>query len=174
MNVELSVSAGTFSTRLLGPPDLVAIQSLFEKCHDYFQISTGTVPQSDEAQRALVAGPAAKSVNDKRVVGVFDGQDSLVGLMDAIMGWPSEGCWTLGMLLLDPEVRGAGLGSAALAAFESWAKSLAAEKLRTALVSDHTRGLEFAGSKGFVEISRSTGVRLGSRTAEIIFLEKGL
>lgn len=139
---------GRYTTRLLRPPDLPALQQLFERASDYFEIATGAPPGKDEAPRAFVAGPPAKAVEDKRVIGVFAGRE-LVGVLDALTGWPAPDTWTMGMLLLAPDHRGAGLGSAVLAAYEAWAASEGAATLRTALVSRHARGVRFLERHGY-------------------------
>lgn len=140
--------AGRYATRLLRPPDLPALQELFERAADYFEIATGNPPARDEAPRAFVAGPPGKAVDDKRVIGVFAGRE-LVGVLDALTGWPDPATWTMGMLLLDPAHRCAGLGSAVLEAYEAWAAAEGAATLRTAVVSHHDPGLRFLARHGY-------------------------
>ncbi len=157
-----------YTTRMLGPPDLQDLQSLFERAGDYFELATGQPPASDEAPRAFVAGPPTKSVNDKRVVGIYEG-NTLVGVLDAITDWPADGTWTVGMLLLDPAHRSAGLGSAVLSAFESYAASDGAKTLRTALVEHHERGRVFLERAGYVADSTPPGAPPDVPSAVIVF-----
>jgi GNAT superfamily N-acetyltransferase len=163
-----------YHTRLLGPPDLKHLQALFERGADYFQIATGADPARDEAPRAFVAGPPSKSVNDKRVVGVFSQEGALVGVLDALTDFPAPGEWTIGMLLLEPAERGHGLGGALLRAFEGWAASQGAAKCRTALVAHHAAGLAFLEYQGYSRLSSLEDYDAGARRARIIFLEKNL
>lgn len=165
---------GRYHTRLLAPPDLRALQGLFERAADYFQIVTGAPPARDEAPRAFVAGPPSKAVNDKRVVGVFDADDTLVGVLDALTDFPAQGQWTIGMLLLDPLHRGMGLGRAILQAFEAWAGASGARQLRTALVAHHAAGLHFLEAAGFSPRETLPDYDAGARRAQVIFLEKSL
>ena len=139
---------GRYHTRLLGPPDLRALQALFERGEDYFAIATGQRPAPDEAPRAFVAGPPTKAVDDKRIIGIFAGHE-LVGVLDAITDWPAERAWTMGMLLLDPRHRGQGLGAAVLAAYEAWAASEGATQLQTAVVTHHAPGVRFLERHGY-------------------------
>lgn len=163
-----------YHTRLLGPPDLKALQALFERSADYFQIATGADPAGDEAPRAFVAGPPHKSVNDKRVVGVFAEDGHLVGVLDALTDFPSVGEWTVGMLLLEPAERGRGLGRAVLRAFETWASALGAARCRTALVAHHAAGLRFLEGEGYQRRSTLEDYNAGARRAQVVFLEKSL
>ncbi len=166
--MELRLSNG-FHTRLLRPPDLRALQGLFERAGDYFELVTGQPPGRDEAERAFVAGPPQKSVNDKRVIGFFTDADVLVGVLDAITDWPEPGCWSMGGLILDPAFRARGLGRAVLAAYEQWAAGEGAERFRTALVAQHDRGIRFLERAGYRRVS---GGDTGAPPT-VVFLEKG-
>jgi GNAT superfamily N-acetyltransferase len=146
-----------YHTRLLGPPDLRALQTLFERGGDYFDIATGRRPDPDEAPRAFVAGPPAKAVDDKRIIGIFTGRE-LVGVLDAITDWPGTGDWTMGMLLLDPAHRGHGLGTLVLEAYERWAAAEGAVRLHTALVAHHAPGVRFLERHGYRRVSGSGGM----------------
>ncbi|HEX9729059.1 MAG TPA: GNAT family N-acetyltransferase [Gemmatimonadales bacterium] len=137
-----------YTTRLLSPSDLVRLQHLFEDAADYFLVMTGSAPAPDEAQRAFVAGPPTKSVNDKRTIGIFN-ERALVGVLDAMTDWPEDGTWTMGMLLLHPRHRGLGLGAAVLAAYEVWATSEGAQVLRTAVALQHIEGSRFLLRHGY-------------------------
>jgi GNAT superfamily N-acetyltransferase len=163
---------GRFSTRRLAPPDLPALQALFERAADYFEIATGAGPAPDEAERAFVGGPPTKSVSDKQTIGVLDDAARLVGVLDAIPDFPSEGICTIGMLLLDPGVRGRGVGHSVLAAFEAWMTRRGTRRFRTALVTRHAEGLDFLRREGYAEVSRLEGYGRGAARSTIVFLEK--
>ena len=163
-----------YSTRRLAPPDIHALQALFERGSDYFERVTGTPAGPDEAQRALVAGPPSKEVNDKRTVGLFTADHTLVGVLDAITDWPDGGTWTVGMLLLDPAHRDAGLGFAFFEAWTAWAHSGGARRLRTALTSDDARAGRFLARLGFTEENRLDDYDAGGRRPTIVFYQKGL
>ena len=115
-----------------------------------------------------------EAVNDKRTIGLFTADRTLVGVLDAIMDWPDDGTWTIGMLLLDPAHRGAGTGSAFFAAFAEWASSEGARGLRTALTSDDTRGAAYAVRLGFTEENRVENYDAGGKRPTIVFYRKGL
>ena len=146
---------------------------LFDRASDYFEIATGRPPAGDEAPRAFVGGPPTKSVNDKRVIGIFRGANQLVGVLDALTDWPAPGVWTMGMLLLDPAVRGAGLGAATLAAYEEWARSEGARAFRTAVVAHHQPGLRFLERAGFQRENTAPDYGAGGKRTAVVFLTKG-
>lgn len=165
---------GAFSTRRLGPPDLPSLQALFTRAADYFELATGRPPAADEAERAFVGGPPSKAVSDKLTVGIFDAATTLVGVLDAIPDFPADGTCTIGMLLLDPDLRGRGVGTAVLAAFESWMRGADTARFRTAVVAHHARGIAFARRAGYAEASRVEAHNAGAGAPPtVVFLEKG-
>jgi GNAT superfamily N-acetyltransferase len=161
-----------YHTRRLEPPDLPALQRLFEQAPDYFVATTGTPPATDEAERAFVGGPPTRSVNDKHSIGVFADEKRLVGVLDAIPDFPTDGTCTIGLLLLDPAVRGAGLGAATLAAFEEWMAAHGTTCFRTAVAARLERGLRFLEREGYREVSRLEGYGAAAHGATVVFLEK--
>lgn len=163
---------GRYRVRRLAPPDLPALQDLFRRAADYFTTVTGGPPAPDEAPRAFVAGPPTKSVNDKRVLGVFGADETLVGVLDALTDWPEDGEWTMGMLLLDPAHRGCGLGSAMLAEYEQWAVGEGAKRFRTAVVAHHTEGIGFLERAGYERISRVENYDAGGARPTVLFFAK--
>ena len=164
---------GRYSTRLLQPPDLPQLQELFERGTDYFEVATGAPPAKDEASRAYVAGPPTKSLDDKRVIGIF-ADESLTGVVDLLIDFPEPAVWTMGMLLLDPAHRGAGLGRAALQAVETWAVAQGAGRLRTAVVAHHGDGISFVQAAGFAEEATLADYDAGARRASVYFYSKSL
>ncbi len=161
-----------YHTRLLRPPDIRAAQALFERAADYFEMATGIKPANDEATRAFVAGPPTKSVDDKRIIGVFDDRNELIGMLDALVDFPGDGDWTMGMLLLDPDHRGSGLGPMVLREYEEWAAENGAKRLHTALVSHHERGLQFLDAQGYERHREVGDYDAGGQTARVVFFSK--
>jgi GNAT superfamily N-acetyltransferase len=161
-----------YHARLLKPPDISALQSLFEKASDYFELATGLTPAPDEAQRAFVAGPPTKAVDDKRMIGAFDSTDALVGVLDALVDFPGDGEWTMGMLLLDPDHRGLGLGRAFLEEYERWAAQCGARRFHTAVVAHHEPGVRFLESRGYERQRELENYDAGGRQATVVFFSK--
>ena len=163
---------GEYLTRLLHPSDIRATQAMFERASDYFEVATGAPPARDEATRAFVAGPPSKSVDDKRIVGIFDRHNELIGVLDALVDFPESGDWTMGMLLLDPEHRGAGLGTVALEAYEDWAVGRGAKRFHTAVVSCHKPGIRFLENCGYSEQREIQNYDAGARRATVVLFAK--
>jgi ribosomal protein S18 acetylase RimI-like enzyme len=103
----------TFSLRRIeaGTSDLAALQELHLRCADFVEATTGHPPRDDEAARLLALLPPGRTLADKEVLGLHrDGE--MVGVVDLLRGYPSPTDWYVGLFLLSPEARGAGLGTA--------------------------------------------------------------
>jgi len=162
---------GVYHTRRLSPADLRDLQSLFERCSDYFEVATGAPAHREEASRAFVAGPPTKSVDDKRVIGVFQ-NSQLVGVIDALVDWPESGVWSVGMFLLDPTHRTRGFGAQLMSAFEGWGGENGARSFRTAIVTHHGDGIRFLERCGYAPETTLDGYDAGSQVSSIRFYTK--
>jgi GNAT superfamily N-acetyltransferase len=111
-------------------------------------------------------------VDDKRMIGAFDSSDVLVGVLDALVDFPGDGEWTMGMLLLDPAHRGSGLGRAFLDEYERWAAQCGARRFHTAVVAHHEPGLRFLQSRGYGRQRESQNYDAGGRRATVVFFSK--
>jgi len=167
-------AGGAYRTRRLGPPDLPALQQLFERAADYFETATGAPPAPDEAQRAFVGGPPSKAVSEKQSIGVCDDAETLVGILDAIPDFPEAQVCTIGLLLIDPALRGRGIGTTVLDAFERHMAAGGMTRLRTAVVAHHAPGLRFLERAGYREVSRLEGYEAADSRPTVVFFEKAV
>jgi RimJ/RimL family protein N-acetyltransferase len=163
---------GRHTARRLAPPDLADLQALFERAADYFETATGHPPAPDEAERAFVGGPPTVAVSDKLTIGIFDDADALVGVLDAIPDFPAEGTCTVGLLLLEPAVRGRGIGASALTALEAHMTERGTRRFRTAVVAHHAPGLRFLERQGYRVVSRLEGYEAAVSRPTVVFFEK--
>jgi GNAT superfamily N-acetyltransferase len=59
-------------------------------------------------------------LENKYAIGFIDQKGIMVGLLDAVNGYPKPGIWFIGLLLFSPDHRKKGLGKKALNGFEEW------------------------------------------------------
>ncbi len=142
--------------RLRAPENLREVAALAERCADSAVLVRGAPFRPEEDMRAfLTGGPAGKDPADVLKLGVREGVAGgrLVGLMEAVRDYPAEGAWYLGLLLLEPESRGRGLGRAVARAFEAWAAGQGARRLVLSVILENRRALRFWRGLGF-EVTR--------------------
>jgi GNAT superfamily N-acetyltransferase len=112
-----------YTLAALSPTEEPLVQALCERCADYIELVAGLPPSPELARDLHTLLPAGKGYEDKILIGIFAGPAELVGLLDAVRDYPTQGVWFLGLLLLEPARRGQGLGEKLYRAFEGWAKA---------------------------------------------------
>ena len=145
----------TFSLRRIeaGTSDLAALQALHLRCADFVEATTGHPPRDDEAARLLAVVPPGKIPADKQTLGLHrDGE--MVGVVDLLRGHPSPTDWYIGLLLLSPEVRGAGLGSSIVDEIVERVRADGGRALHLVVREDNPRALAFWRRHRFELIDR--------------------
>jgi GNAT superfamily N-acetyltransferase len=98
----------------------------------------------------------------------------LAGVLHAFRGYRVPGEWYLGLLLLDPRARGAGLGEAFYFGFEAWAAGLGAGKIQLAVLECNERAARFWERVGFVLPRCYPAMAFGLRRHVVIEYEKAV
>lgn len=142
--------------RYLTLADTASVQSLYERCADYIELVTGNKPGPVAAQHIFTELPAGKTYNDKLLIGIFTPDDKLIGIIDAIRNYPTEGEWYLNLLLLDPQERNRGLGEKIYHIFAEWAMMQGAQAISLTVLAQNTRAQRFWQRLGFEAIERTT------------------
>lgn len=127
------------------------VKRLCDKCSDYYILSGGSLPTKEDIKAIFTDLPSNKDIKDKFVLGVYKSNE-LVGIIDIIRGYPTIREWTIGLLLLEPEERGKGLGFVIHEALVNWAKDLGAKQFTVGVIQDNYRALKFWNSLGYKKI----------------------
>src|SRR5262249_18419633 len=99
-----------FHVVLLDESRIDLLQDLYARCSDFIRLVTGHAPRPTDARDLLRDLPPGKSSEDKYVLGFTQNSGLLVGVLDVVQGYPDPVTWYIGLLMLDPQERGQGLG----------------------------------------------------------------
>lgn len=103
---------GTVTVReQIEPEDERAVLDLFASCADYFEAATGGPSAPGDVQSLFYALPEGASPDDKRLFLVLDGEH-VIGLVDAVVGYPDARSVAVGLFLVHPGHRRRGVGAA--------------------------------------------------------------
>jgi len=153
--------------------DAPALQSLLERCPDYFNLLDGRPAAPDAALHELHDHPPSSPPENIICLGVYNGP-IMTAVICALRHYPAENTWYLGLMLLDPTFRAQGHGAALYVAFETWAAAQGADKIMLAVIAANPRAASFWEAQGFA-FPRSFPPRpFGDRTHIIIEYEKRL
>jgi GNAT superfamily N-acetyltransferase len=137
----------------LSGTDAPQVASLYGRCADYFMLQDGAAPTLADAHGLFTEVPPGKDSLDQTVLGwrCGDGLDAIAAIL---RDYPSAGTWYLGFMIIDPDLRGRGLGRSIYAAVENWAAARGAAEVRLAVLEANQAGERFWRSLGFGEIRR--------------------
>ena len=157
----------------LSTDDAPALQRLLERCDDYYDIVEGRPAGPHAAIEELTEGPPERMPQDVFGLGIAARPGELAGFIAALRHYRRPNQWYLGLMLLDPAMRGRGLGRAAYLAFEEWVVSEGADPMLLAVVEPNHRRC-ILGKPRFRVAALLSGAYIGLRKHVLIELEKNI
>ena len=127
------------------------VEKLCRKCSDYYILHEGILPSQKQIDEIFFTLPPDKNCEDKFVLGIYR-IDGLIGIIDIIRDFPTIGEWMIGLMLIEPEERGKGLGAIVHKALADWAMGLGAKSFRVAVVEENLKGIHFWSALGYTKI----------------------
>ncbi|RUS59857.1 N-acetyltransferase [Pseudorhodobacter sp. E13] len=133
--------------------DLPAVLDLMMRASDYVLLEDGQPPTTAAATSfftdCVPGGDPAQSVK----LGVMQDQ-RLVGIADMGFGYPKAMDAYIGLLLLDPSVRGQGIGQQTVAQLMAMARTRGATRMLITVLEANPRGHAFWQQMGFADEQR--------------------
>jgi GNAT superfamily N-acetyltransferase len=171
---RLVFSAGGYGVTRLSTEEAPMLQRLLERCADYYELVEGRSTSPDAAVSELTEGPPARVPQDLFCLGIRGEAEELAGVIGTLRHHRRANQWYLGLMLLDPALRGRGLGQRMYAAFEGWISGQGADSLLLAVVEANTRAARFWQAMGFGSPNRYPERTIGLRRHVLIEFEKVL
>ncbi len=112
--------------------------------------------------------PPGFPIEGKYVLGLKSG-DELIGVVDILRGYPAAAVWWIGLLLLAPEWRRAGLGRLTVETLAAWAAGEGASSLQLGVQSQNEDGLKFWRHEGFEHL-RTVQRRNGRLSNQVLVM----
>jgi GNAT superfamily N-acetyltransferase len=168
----ISLGLRGYSVHRLSPEDSRAIQALFDKCLDFMLLVDGHPAGAHAGEEEFQDVPPGRSPADKLMLGIFDQQGALVGLLDAMKDYPDEGTWWIGLLLFLPEVRSQGLGHVVVSWFAEYVQGNGGQAIMLGVVEENERAYQFWERMGFELVSKTEPRRFGDKTQTVSVMRK--
>ena len=128
------------------------LQSLLERCSDYYELHEGEPPGASAATDEFDL-PERFSSYEVVILG-YRNRDNLIAEMSLLRDYPTPGEWWMALFVVDPAMRGRGLGARICEGTFAWLKSLGGTTMVLAADEENPRGQKFWQSLGFVETGR--------------------
>lgn len=145
------------------------MQALLEQCADAFLLMWGRLPGPGEAEALLSDAPPGRSAADKYLVGIFAQATDLVGVLELVPGYPGEGDWWIGLVLLRPDHRGRGLGLEVVEEVARWIVAEGGCSVWLCVQEQNPRARVFWQRMGFEEVRRERQ-HLGRRENVVVVM----
>jgi ribosomal protein S18 acetylase RimI-like enzyme len=160
------------SFRPLTLADHQRLEHLCIACTDFFECIEGQPGGRETAAELL--GPLAPDVSsgEKSLVGVEIGGE-LVGVVELLAGYPGPTEWYIGLLLLRPDRRGAGAGTAVWEHLRQRMTQGGATTVRLIVQQQNPRARRFWERQGFA-VERELVAKAGKLESPVWLLHRSL
>lgn len=157
----------------LGAGDLPALQALFERCGAFFRLVYGAPARPDQAARWLAEPVPGKEDADRRLFGLRDDEERLVGAVDVVRDYPVAGEYWIGTMIIEPSIRGVGLGAWFHAQVLGWIRQQGAKGVQLCVQKQNPGALRFWAREGYEETGFAC-VQSGDQENEVVKMRLGL
>jgi GNAT superfamily N-acetyltransferase len=142
-----------FTVTRLGADDAPALQDLFERASEFFELCEGGPPRDDAALKELTHVPDGFTADDLFAFGFA--RETIDAVVELLRDRRVDGGWWIGLLLVDPSSRNAGVGRRIFDATRAWLQMQGARTIYIGVVTANEKALRFWHARGFVD----TGVQ---------------
>ncbi|MCL2782316.1 MAG: GNAT family N-acetyltransferase [Actinomycetia bacterium] len=125
--------------------------------------ATGYFPEPGDLQSLFYVLPEGAAPDQKRIL-VITVDGVVVGLVDALIGWPTPGTGTSGLFLIHPSRQRRGIGAEALDAVQTRAREAGMRVLRATCPRGWSPGERFLAGHGFTRQPASRPVSMNRVT----------
>lgn len=157
----------------LGRADVRALQALFERCAAFFQLVHGAPPRPDEAARWLAEAVPGKAPRDRCCFGLRDDEDRLIGAVDVVRDHPVAHDFWVGTMVVEPSIRGVGLGASFHAQVLAWIRTQGACGVQLCVQRENPGALRFWAREGY-QVTGTALVRSGAKESEVVTMRLAL
>jgi RimJ/RimL family protein N-acetyltransferase len=147
------------------------LQHVFVRAADYFQRVVGAAGPAPDAAEQEIAACARTEGRDVALLSLRESGEP-VGVIGWWRGNPEPDTALLGMLLLVPEQRGAGLGREAVTGLEGWLVGQGVRRLRTAVGAAALAEHRLLRSLGFQLLPVRDHASLGLAGSHLLLWQK--
>lgn len=146
---KVPTAAGPVSIReQIEPDDEPGLLALLAACDDWFEATTGGPSGPGDVQSLFYVLPEGRTIDDKRLFTVRH-DDAIIGVIDAVVGYPHRDACAIGMFLIHPTYRREGVGTAVARTLLDEAHAISLREVTATAVDSWPMGTAFLTALGF-------------------------
>ncbi|AMS41801.1 GNAT family N-acetyltransferase [Aminobacter aminovorans] len=150
--------------RPLIPTDASAVRDLYDRAADFVLLESGTEPTDQMVADFFTDHPPGSDLAASCKLGMFLPGGTLVAIADMAFGYPETDDAYVGLLLIDQNCRGVGLGRTFLDHLTATAQARNGTRLLIAVLDENTRGRAFWEREGFWLVQSIPNFKIGLKT----------
>lgn len=155
---SFSIQKPDYFIRTLRPDHQESVQTLLVKCSDYYLLVDGETCSPIAAEKLYNATPPGKSLKEKFLYGIWQKTGEIIGVLEGMRNYPTESVWWIALFMLNPTLRGQGLGREIIEGFIEFTRVDNGKTIMLGVVEDNKSALFFWEKLGF-NIVRQTEPR---------------
>ncbi|MFD5079414.1 GNAT family N-acetyltransferase [Streptomyces sp. NPDC058371] len=136
------------TARPMLPEDEPGVARVLAACDDYLLTATGSTALPADVQSLYYSLPEGADFAQKHLLVLCEGAD-VVGVVDATAAHPDDRTLSVGLFLLDPEVRRTGVGTSAARHLLQEAAAQGLSRVTATCPQDWVPGIAFLEKLGF-------------------------
>jgi GNAT superfamily N-acetyltransferase len=150
------------------------LQAFYEANPEYYLLTHGLAPASDEALQGFDFRPPADMPYTALPIWLIRKRDSgrVVGEVSVATDLLTAGVTHLGFFMIASACHGTGFADEVYASYEAWAIAQGARWLRLGVVEGHRRAHRFWLRQGYVEVSQRRDYVLGDLSHTLLVMVK--
>jgi ribosomal protein S18 acetylase RimI-like enzyme len=149
----------------LGAADQLRLADLCRQCTEFFELVEGQAGGPLTADEILGPLPERVTSGRKRVFGI-EREDSLVGVVEILEGFPRPSEWQIGLLLVLPRLRSVGLGTNVWLGIRDWICRQGGSLVRLIVQKQNPEARRFWEKNGF-SVEREDVVEVGKLSSTV-------
>lgn len=158
----------------LSVADAPRIDALYQHCLDYHLMADGEPAAPDAGREAFSDVPPGHDPAQLLLLGMTGADGRLEVLAQTLRGYPAQGVWWIGLMLVAPEARGGGLGRAMLEDILTRALAAEAQELQLGVLDVNQDARRFWEREGFVWLRTTEPRQFGQRKHIVHVLRRPL
>jgi GNAT superfamily N-acetyltransferase len=162
-----------YSVAPLTREDLGELQSFLERCAGYYELCEGGPTPPNAAEIELSEIPRGYAAEDHFAFLVRE-SGAIVALLNVLRNYPRERQWWVGFQIIEPALRGRGLGERLFRAAEGWMVSEGAEVIQLGVNEGNAAADRFWRRMGFAETERQAHTTLHQTQTIIVLMRKSV
>ena len=168
-------ASGRLRANPLVASEVPALQAFFEENPEYFLAVNGVPPRPSEAQEEFDDSPPADiPFNAKWLIGFTDPAGKLVGFAGVLSDILAAHVWHVGIFIVASSLHGTGAATSLYDTLERWMSANGAAWIRLGVVQGNIKAEHFWRKMGYREVRKRLGIKMGSRTNDVLVLVKPL